>query len=386
MNMIDVHIDGVIYAEVPLGGISRMCSSIINRLPDHNCRVHLYLPRAIRHDLVFDPRVKIIKYPSNYRLRPGRLFNPLTEFLYRRRVDRMWSKARTGVFYSTHFTTNSQIRLPQVVTVHDLFHECLPDCFSENQLHPFSSRRRKCVEAADAIVCDSESTRADLRRIFGERDVPSRVVQLAVDGRFRRLSRENVSSNAVCEVAEGHLYVLYVGTRFPYKNFAGLLAGFACWSGRDTYRLVVIGKSATHAEKAQLRAYGLTDRVLFRGPLSDDDLIHAYNGASAVVIPSLSEGFGLPLWEAMACGVPVVAARAGALPEIGGDVPVYFDFGSPQLLTEALAQAVAIPRDSPRLVRGVQLATARTWDDVTREYVEVYRRLLATPRTEGRQV
>ena len=129
-------------------------------------------------------------------------------------------------------------------------------------------------------------------------------------------------------------------------------------------------------ELALMQALGIRERVAFVGTMPDCELITAYNRASAVVMPSLSEGFGLPLWEAMACEVPVVASRGGSLPEIGGDIPVYFDFGPPANIARALDEAVSMPRPSARLHRGRQRATTRTWDDVTREYVEVYRSLV----------
>ncbi|MFC1740307.1 glycosyltransferase family 4 protein, partial [Pseudomonadota bacterium] len=367
-DLLDVHVDGIVYTEVPLGGIARMWTSIINRLPDHGCRVFLYLHHITLDETHFRPEIEIISYPRRHSLRPGRLFNPLTEKHYRGKLDAMWSRARTGVFHSTHFTTSAKLTIPQVITVHDLFHERLPHCFSEAQKHPFCERRRECVEAADAIICDSEATAEDVRLTYGPRPGNSRVVWAAVDPAFQPLAESEIKQ--AVQLDEHCPYILYVGTRYPYKNFSGLLAGYAAWPGNNRYQLLTVGPPPTPDELALLDALGIARQVKFSPALSDSDLRMAYNLASAVVMPSLSEGFGLPLWEAMACEVPVVSSKGGSLPEIGGDIPYYFDFGPPVNIARALEAAVAASRPSERLKWGRQRATERTWDDVTRDYVD----------------
>jgi glycosyltransferase involved in cell wall biosynthesis len=372
--VIDVHIDGIVYAEIPLGGIARMWTNIIERLPDCGCRVTLYLPREALDPPRFRSEVQRVNYPTRYRLRPGRVFNPLTAWFYDRAVERMWSGPAAGVFHSTHFTTCPSLRIPQVVTVHDLFHERLPHCFSEQQKHPFCDRRRDCVEAADAIIAVSEATRADVQLTFAGTERPDFVVWEATDPVFRPLPPDELGPPL--RTAGSEASILYIGTRYPYKNFKGLLAGFAAWDGSCDYKLRVIGRPPEPDELALIHALGLRERVEFVKPLPDSELVIAYNRASAVVMPSLSEGFGLPLWEAMACEVPVVSSRGGSLPEIGGDIPVYFDFGPPDNIAQALDEAVTMPRPSERLRLGRLRATQRTWQDVTRDYVEVYRSLV----------
>jgi len=285
----------------------------------------------------------------------------------------MWSMARFGVFQSTHFTTNAALKIPQVVTVHDLFHECLPDCFPEYQVPSFCQRRRSCINAADFLVCDSDSTLEDLNRIFTDLTSPRKTVWLAVDTQFRRLD----SSDRPSEYWKGisKPFILYVGTRYPYKNFTGLLAGFASWNRRHAFQLLVLGANASPIENALIRAFGLQDAIVFASA-TDEELVVAYNRASALVVPSLSEGFGLPVWEAMACGTPVVASRGGSLEEVGAGIAVHFDFGMPQQLAGALEEAISIPRSSERFSDGIDIATKRTWDDVADDYVGIYREVL----------
>lgn len=373
--MIDVHIDGIAFGEVPEGGISRMWANILDRLPDHGCRIRLYVPLLVKETFRFRREIEVIEYPVRHRLRPGRLFDPITEALFQRERGNMWSRVKTGVFQSTHFSTHSRIRVPQIVTVYDLFHECMPECFPEQHRMSFCARRKHSIENADAIVSISNATQRDVQSIYKRAEVPHRVVPCAVSSSFRRLTSQEIANQKRTPVAHERPFLLYVGTRYPYKNFNGLLAGFACWSLRDEFDLVVAGAPGTHAEFALMRAFGITRQVKFVGRLSDDQLVLAYNLAGAVVIPSLTEGFGLPIWEAMACGVPVVAAKGGAMTEVGLDFPVYFDFGSPQLLADAIQQAVQIPRDDDRLHRGINHATAYTWDQAAEQYATLYKEM-----------
>ena len=349
-----------------------MWRNLLARLPNHGCRVHLYLPENSDPAMNFPSTVQIRTYPRIRRFRPGRIFNGFTEGLRAAAMSRMWSQAHTGVFHSTHFTTNPGLKVPQVLTIHDLFHERLPECFPPHQRDQFCHRRKTCVERARLIVCDSRATLNDVAIVYPDATMPRTVVWLAVDSAFRKLPQNAFSDASIWKQP----FLLYVGTRYPYKNFPGLLAAFAAWHRSSDFRLIVIGAPSTPDENAQIRAFGLSGAVEFHSA-NDSDLQFAYNQASAVVVPSLSEGFGLPVWEAMACGVPVVASRGGSLPEVGGDIPFYFDFGTPQKMADAIEQAVAAVEDCDRFTRGIAAATERTWDDVAAEYVDCYRTLLS---------
>jgi len=375
--MIDVHVDGIIFAEQPRGGISRMWANILRRLPDQGCRVHLYLPQAATQRLELPDTIDIVKYPRKQELRPGRLFRRFCDARFRAAVNRMWARPVSGVYHSTHFTTYPSLRIPQIVTVHDLFHERLPDCFEERERGQFTARRKLCVEQATRLVADSDATVKDMTLVYKCAASAVRTIPLAVEPAFRKINDEGALQRIRNLLAQGHPYILFVGTRYTYKNFSALLAAYALWPHRANYRLVAVGPSVSCQESAQVRAYKLDDLVHFRSSLSDEDLVAAYNAAAATVVPSLSEGYGFPVCEAMACGTPVVAARAGSLPEVGKSTAVYFDHGSPALLTAAIDEAVRIDRDGERIREGIRTAIARTWDDVAREYAAVYQEVQA---------
>ncbi len=201
------------------------------------------------------------------------------------------------------------------------------------------------------------------------------VIANAVDPTFRPMKNSDAWSRISQLVPTADPYILYVGTRYAYKNFSGLLASYANWELMHHYRLFVVGPPPNHAENSLLKAYNITSRVNFVEKIDDFLLSGFYNAAAATVVPSLSEGFGLPLCEAMACACPVVSSRGGALPEIGGDTPVYFEFGSPGNLSSALSEAVRLDRNCERILSGSARAKRTSWDQIASHYAQLYHKI-----------
>jgi glycosyltransferase involved in cell wall biosynthesis len=162
--------------------------------------------------------------------------------------------------------------------------------------------------------------------------------------------------------------LLYVGGISPHKNLSTLVTAFAALP-RPDLRLVLVGDYAGDAFlsdyetlRGRIAALGVIDRVIFTGYVLDADLVHLYNAALALVLPSFDEGFGLPVLEAMACGSPVIASRAGALPEVVGDAGQLFNPHAPG----ELAQAVQALLSNPALAadcrsRGLARAASYSW-------------------------
>jgi glycosyltransferase involved in cell wall biosynthesis len=123
---------------------------------------------------------------------------------------------------------------------------------------------------------------------------------------------------------------------------------------------------------SNFKSKGLNDLVVHAGSLDDLGLNQLYNNASALVFPSLIEGFGLPLLEAMACGCPIAASEIPSTTEVAGDCPVYFDPHDPLSLTNALNRVVSEGRDSFRVGAGLQRSGMYSWDRTARAYLDVY--------------
>jgi glycosyltransferase involved in cell wall biosynthesis len=194
-------------------------------------------------------------------------------------------------------------------------------------------KTRLALAQADRLLTVSESARRQVARAFGlpEEDIAVTHEGPSVD--FRVLE-EPTTVRAVLErhrLPEDKPLLVYVGGLSPHKNLDGLLRAFANLGTRSAH-LVLVGDYEGDAffgcyEELRLLVarLSLKERVTFTGFVSNTDLVAILNGATALVLPSFSEGFGLPVVEAMACGLPVAASSAGSLPEVVGDAGLLFD-------------------------------------------------------------
>lgn len=208
---------------------------------------------------------------------------------------------------------------PAVVTIYDLSFLRYPARFkSANRLY-LSAITRLTARRARRIIAISESTRAEVEMLLG---VPAGRIDVAVPGKghhFRPLPAEQVEAfrrrNGLPE-----RFILYLGTLEPRKNLETLLHAFAGLPQKDDVPLVLVGGRGWlyHAIEATIEELDLRPRVTMPGYVADEMLPLWYNAATVFAYPSLYEGFGLPLLEAMACGTPVVAADTTSLPEVVG--------------------------------------------------------------------
>jgi glycosyltransferase involved in cell wall biosynthesis len=179
-------------------------------------------------------------------------------------------------------------------------------------------------------------------------------------------------------------YFLYVGSAYPYKNLLGLIDAFALHADKiaDDSRLVLAGDHEQFASELRQRAkeHRIEERVVFPGVVSEAELAALYNAALAYVFVSLREGFGLPGLEAMAAGVPVIAARAGSLPEVYRDAAEYCDPLDIESIATALASVAGDEGLRTRLSsRGRERAAEFSWRRTAEQTLAVYRDALSLP-------
>jgi glycosyltransferase involved in cell wall biosynthesis len=171
-------------------------------------------------------------------------------------------------------------------------------------------------------------------------------------------------------------YLLFVGTIEPRKNLSRLLAAFETIHADGlSDGLVIVGRPGWLYDSffAVLEASPVRDAVVLPGYVTDEDLPAVYTGAQALVFPSLYEGFGLPVLEAMACGTPVVTSRASSIPEVGGDAALYFDPASVGEMGEAIRTMLGDSTTSEeKCERGLARAAQFSWQRVAAETWDVY--------------
>jgi glycosyltransferase involved in cell wall biosynthesis len=376
---VHIVVDALIFQKAPHGGIARLYRELLPQLCalDPELTVELFSDGPLRGALPQHARIRLRKLPPVHpTLRPqGRLRKLL--YPLRRVAGRVWQKARQGylgdgggaIWHSTYFTLPGRWAGPQIVTVHDLVPENFPAFFDDPLEEAGRQQKRRCIEAADAIICVSEVTRRLVQAEYRPAVERLYTIHHAPGPAFRRLPPDPGSIFG----APPSPFLLYVGSRVHYKNFSTLLEAYAGWERRAQVPLVCVGSPWTEAELRRLRAFGVNGLVTQMSGVDDATLCRLYNRALALVFPSLEEGFGLPLVEAMACGCPIVASYIPSTLEVCADIPIYFDRIDAVACRAALEQARLEGRGSERARRGLAWVQRYSWEQTARLTLDVYR-------------
>jgi glycosyltransferase involved in cell wall biosynthesis len=249
----------------------------------------------------------------------------------------------------------------RVITIHDLTYKRFPGLLQKETLANLERMMSREIAIADAVICVSESTRRDLLEFYPVD--PSRAFAI----------QSGLAAPAPGEPVEGlpARYVLFVSTIEPRKNLGTLIDAFERLDDYDG-KLVIVGKVGWKSESIVPRLRG--PRILHLDYLKPAQLATVYAGAEAFVFPSIYEGFGFPLLEAMTHGVPSIAARSSSLPEIGGEAALYFEPRDTDALTAHLRRVLtdrALREDLA--ARGRKRAAQFRWDVAGARTLEVLR-------------
>jgi glycosyltransferase involved in cell wall biosynthesis len=261
--------------------------------------------------------------------------------------------------------------LPTVVTVHDLLPIRHPEWVPGGRARGVQLLLNATVRAADRIITISQASAADLHRLVGSPMAGVDVIHLGT---------EPVDPLDRAVQPGPRPYLLTGGNRMPHKNFDRLLEAWTLIPPAERPKLVITGSHGDDPLLPVVARLGLEDDVDLRGWVSADELAGLYDGASAYVFPTLFEGFGLPVLEAMARGCPVIGSDIPVLREVGGGDMVYVDTRDPSAIAAAVRR---IMRDTDAqaalAAAGRKRAATFTWQRTAEATAEVYRRL-ARPR------
>jgi glycosyltransferase involved in cell wall biosynthesis len=330
--------------------------------------VILYLRQAAPVSYLKVPGVRLI---VNWR--HGTALGPLQARVNEARIRRL----NPLVFHSTYYSQPSWPGMKQVVTAYDFIDETLP-VMSRN-VPGFSQRKRKCLESADSVIAISEATKEG---VLEHASVPADRIHVIYPG--VRTSSPTAGGIRPFRTQYGVKtpYWLYVGDRAPYKNFSALLRACAILrqkSGEHT-QLVVISPLADPLDEWQrefLIRSSMERDVIMLSRVTDEELDAAYRGATALVYPSLAEGFGFPVVEAMARQVPVIVADIPVMREVTGGAALFFDPHSPEALAETMRQCGRLANMPAMLerarVRASEFSCIRCARDVAELYLSLMR-------------
>ncbi|HEC65488.1 MAG TPA: glycosyltransferase family 1 protein [bacterium] len=376
---IKVTVDGVIYQIQSHGGISRIFSEILPCLCDMDeslsitlltsgrCRQALPVHRHIYHRSIL---------PIDRLLRPSRLWTAIAprakEFIHRPWVGSGKGRIWHSTYYTMPFSWNGAL----VVTVPDMIYEKFPKYFKASK--EFLKRKRRCVEQADKVIAISESTKCDILKYFKISEDKVSVTHLAASNLFKEAS-QNDKNKLREKFGLNKPFIFYVGSRDTYKNFLMLLKTYFLWKKRRDFDLICVGgaSSWSNDEIKVIRRANLNNSVKLFVSVKDEELRTFYSCAYAFVYPSLYEGFGIPLLEAMACSTPVVGSNTSSIPEVVGDAGLYFKPSSKEELLAVLDEVTNGTTLREKLIRkGVNRSKKFTWEETAARTYKIYKEIL----------
>ena len=347
--------DHQIFSYQNYGGVSRYFCELMKRIPS---------------DLYFTS----IKYSNNYYLKEVEsiVYKPFFPNLDWYKKPRMMlelgkihslnviKKNEFDVLHLTHYESYAcdKTHQPIVTTYHDKL-------FSSFAYNARTIReQKKCFNRVDHVIAISKNTKKDLMDLFNYPEEKITVIYHGV----------NIPCESRKTIVDG-TYILYVGARFGYKNFKLFLEAFANLENKDI-KLFCAGPLFNNDEMEMINKLKLTGRIMQKR-VTDIELEALYQNAILFCFPSLYEGFGMPLLEAMANGCPIACSCASSFPEIAGDAAIYFNAenrDSIVLKLESIISSVEL-QESLRS-KGLERVKQFSWDKCVEKHMELYRSLV----------
>jgi glycosyltransferase involved in cell wall biosynthesis len=364
-----IGIDARKLADFGIGSyIRNLIESIARRPESEPYLFRVYVPSADRAALPeLPPRFEIVEENS-----PGYSIAELTRFAWRLQRDHL------DLFHATHYVIPPLARARAVVTIHDIIHVLYPQ-FLPNRAALLYARVmiRRALSRADRIITVSYNSKRDLVDYFGIGPSRIEVIYNGVAGRFRadlpRPERERVAA----KYGLPRPYLLFLGGEKPHKNVRNVLRAYA-EARRERalpHALVLAGPMPKNRSRVEalIAALDLDTRVIRTGVVPEEDLPGLFAGADAFLYPTLYEGFGLPVAEAMACGVPVLTSSTSALQEIAGGYAYLVD----PMDVDAIARGIVdLATDPARRAEFADLGRRRaadfSWDRAAEQTLRVY--------------
>jgi glycosyltransferase involved in cell wall biosynthesis len=292
-------------------------------------------------------------------------------------VPRAARRARVDVIHAPAYTAPFWAPAPVVLTIHDVSYERQPQWYPYRRDWARRAFYRRSATTADHILTDSRFSASEITAAYRIPMERITVTPLGVDGAFAP-----AAADVAVELPPGVTppYVLHVGDLHERRNLKMLADALlaARRTGMTALSLVLAGtdRGVGHTLCAMAEQAGAPEAVVLLGPVTERRLRSLYRGAAALMYPSLYEGFGLPLIEAMACGTPVIASRVTSVPEVVGDAAMLLDPADTNAWTMAMLEVVNDQHVRARLrAAGLRRAAEFTWERTARLTLDVYRRV-----------
>ncbi len=338
---------------------------------------------------IFNADFKKIDIPTadNFKIPSINNFFPVKFLRY------LWSESRSllvkeyllgnvDVVHSTTFCAPRFRRKNKrlVVTIYDLTVITHPECHQEENIRHCSHGIKDAVKYADAIIAISEHTKADLMQYFNVPEDMITVTYLAADPMYKPVSEPAILASVKEKYKLPEKFILFVGSLEPRKNIKTLINAYSRLSEKlqKEYSLVIAGASGWLNSDIYktVKDLSIKERVHFTGYIDKEDISALYSMSTVFVYPSLYEGFGLPILEAMACGTPVITSNTSSMPEVAGEAAVLI---TPTDVDAMVVSLQKILKDEALRVKmslaGIEQAKSFTWERCARDTLDVYKKV-----------
>lgn len=330
----------------------------------------IFLPRPPLSDLPKERegfRYKILK--------PNKLWTrialPLALFKAKEKPDVIFSPTH----YIPRFSPKS---IKRVVTIFDLSYLYFPQMFTKKDLYQLKNWTEYSIKNANHIVTISQASKKDIMKNYHRKKDD---ITVAYPGYKSELMKPIKDPEKVEKILKKYNidfpYVIFIGTIQPRKNLLRLIEAF---KNIDNVKLVVVGKIKGEGRQAWMfdeilnkpKELKIEDKIVFVGFVSDEDMVGLLNGATAFILPSLYEGFGIPVVDALGCGVPVIVSNVSSLPEVVGDAGLLVDPNSVDQIEQAIRVISTDKKLHDKLAKkGLERAKRFSWRKMGKEVVKV---------------
>lgn len=350
-------------------GSSNLCFEVLKQLHrvDKENEYIIYLPTEPTKDLPVERDGWTYTIIPNTKL--WTIFGLTREMVKKPKIDVLFSPTHYGPLYAP---------CPQVISILDLSYKYFPELFTSRDRFQLGLWGSYSAKNAAKIITISEASKNDIMKFYGIPDERIVVTPLGIreDLGYRT---EDVSMETLKEKYKiNKPYILFVGTLQPRKNIERLIEAFSKLrtvnSELSNHQLVIVGKRGWLYEPilAAPEKYGVTDSVKFLDSVTDEDISAFYKNAECFVLPSLYEGFGLPVLEAMQYDCPVITSNISSLPEAGGDAAVYCD---PESVDDIAQQIKKVLSDSAlredMVKKGREQVKKFSWEKTAKQTLSV---------------
>ena len=356
-------------------GIGRYITNLIahlTRIDTENRYVVLVNDRSIIAAVVADKKNVVIREMDAAAMSVKEQII-LPWILYREQVD---------LFHAPSFIIPKYPVCKSVLTLHDLTHLLFPGEFSRLAQIYYRLIVKPAAKRAKRIITDSVSSKNDIDEWLHTSTEKVRVIQLAVESNYKYYNDADACVRIMEKYGIRKKFIMYNGNKKKHKNVEALFKAYFMMRQKMKmdYSLVIVGKRDDgHKEtdcsglEGLANEYEAKDDIIYSGYVNDIDLALLYNAADLFVFPSLYEGFGLPVLEAMSCGCPVVVSNRASLPEVCGDAARYVDPLSVDSICEGM-HAVLANTDLKRRMRekGLKRAESFSWEMCAKQTLDVY--------------